>query len=1055
MIRRLPPVRSFLLPAIRVLCAWVLVTAAPGFIRAQAPAGGAADKLNQDGGLLFDQGRYKDAAAQYEALLKSYPNSEFATDAQFRLAYANFLLNQYQPAVDGLRKLLTSAVIAPELKEAGNILLAQVLAQQAGTLPEKDPKRTAGFQAAIKEYAGFIQNFPRSAQLESAQYGQAVAEFQIDQIDPAIADLRKNVAAFPRSESILDSEYLLALALAKKASLSTEDETKAAAPGVRDAAGKGYEEAQKFLNDIIAKRTQDIALANDAEFQLGGVLNARAGDTPGEARNTLLAQALEAYRAVEPKEPMVAAQTAQITRLTETRLAEARKGASANRNLLTALRDRIAREQGKLVTLQAKDDPVMSARIKCGVVFFQLGRYDETRVLLNALLSSATVADDQKQILYFLTLSYIAQNNLEKAVTAYDQFQSQYKGDPIAEQLPRLMGQLFLSGAKPDGAKAEHYFDEFAKLYPKSRSRDAALLEMAGASLALGRFDEALSTLDKFLKTNPKRELAASGEAMRAQVLRTKGDLPGALAAYKKVRDTYTDQPSAQEAAFGVGSVLLQSNDAAGAVNELKAFQTKYPQGRLLPNALVSLALAQDRTGAKDQALATLADVTGRFAQTPSATDAYFQRANIFLTGRKYDDMSKTLREFIDKNPASDRAYDAYQQIAAVQVQERHLDEAAKTDEDFVDKQPQSPRAPEALAKLAALYLRTARDMGSYIVLGAPQREVWKTALNNSVATSERELARYPEAPATALALQSLLDCQRLLIEAKVKTDDQVREYMQGLAGKYQDQPGAHSRILFGLASLTLQQDPAKALADMQAAYDPKVVYSPADVDRYTQLLLKNDSAAAESVFQKLAGDYPNPPGLAPAQAPVDVQEAQALVLYGRGKAAEAKGDKTKQEQSFRDLKKFYPQSPKVPEANLGLAEGLVAGGKPDEALPLLSDLARSSKAPLETRARGMLLFARVQNGKGQLPTSIDSYLKLAAFYPTTAEAPEGLWEGAQLLEKQAATLGDAPTPTNPATKATQTARARKAYQDLVTKYPDTKWVGQAKARLTALPPAK
>ena len=514
--------------------------------------------------------------------------------------------------------------------------------------------------------------------------------------------------------------------------------------------------------------------------------------------------------------------------------------------------------------------------------------------------------------------------------------------------------------------------------------------------------------------------------------------------------------------------MLLQLNDATGAVNELKAFQTRYPQGKLLPNALVSLALAQDRTGAREQALATLTDVTGRFAQTPSAIDAYFQRANLLLTARKYDDTEKTLQEFIDKNPASDRAYDAYQQIAAIQVQEHHLDEAARTYEDFVNKQPQSPRAPEALAKLAALYLRTARGLGSYIVLGVPQREGWRTALDRSVAASERELARYPEAPATALALQSLLDCQRLLIEAKVKTDDQVRAYLQALAGKYQDQPGARSRILFGLASLTVEQDPAKALADMQAAYDPKVVYSPADMDRYTQLLLKNDPAAAEGVFQKLAQDYPNPPGLAPTQAPVDVQEAQALalppgesphplprVLPAPATGPQAKGDKAKQEQACRDLKNFYPQSPKVPEANLGLAEGLIASGKADDALPLLSDLARSSKAPLETRARGMLLFAKVQNSKGQLPTAIDTYLKLSAFYPTTAEAPESLWEGGQLLEKQAATLGDTPTATNPATKATQLARARKAYQDLAAKYPDAKWVSQAKARLAALPAAK
>ena len=172
-----------------------MVASGPRLVPAQAP-GGAAEKLSQDGGILFDQGRYKDAAAQYEALLKGYPNSEFAIDAQFRLAYANFLLNQYQPAIDGLRKLLATPIAPPEIKEAGGVLLAQVLAQQAGTLPPGDAKRTSGYEAAIKEYGTFIQNYPRSAELETALYGRAVAEFQIDQLDAAVGDLRKNIASF-------------------------------------------------------------------------------------------------------------------------------------------------------------------------------------------------------------------------------------------------------------------------------------------------------------------------------------------------------------------------------------------------------------------------------------------------------------------------------------------------------------------------------------------------------------------------------------------------------------------------------------------------------------------------------------------------------------------------------------------------------------------------------------------------------------------------------------------------------------------------------------------
>lgn len=1050
--------RLFALPSAcrlpRVLCFLALAFALPVPAPAQG-TGGAAEKINQDAGILFDQGRYADAVNQYNALLKGYPNSEYALEASFRLAYANFFLGQYQPAADGLRKLLASPLASPELKEGAGALLPQVLIQQASALPPEDATRPAAFEAAIKEYDNFTGGFPRSATLETAIYGRAVAEFQIERLSAAIEDLRKNLAAFPRSESILDSEFLLAVTLARQASESTSTEAKAAVPGAREAAAKSYEEAQKLLTDVVTKRT-DLALANDAQFQLGEVISARAaGLPPGPARNALFDQALAAYRAVEPKPPMIAAQTARITRLRETRLAEARKGAAADRGALARLGDRLTREQGKLADLNAKPDPVLAARIRSGGVFFQLERYDETRVLMNALLPSATQADDQKAVLFYLAQSYINQKNIDKAVAAYNDFQSHFKGDPIAEGLPLAMGNMYLAAAQPDGARAEQYYDEFEKLYPRSNQRETVLLQRASSSASLGRYDEALAALDKFMAGNPKRELAAAAESVRASVQRSKRDLPGSLATYKKVRDTYAGLPLADEAAFWVGWTELQTADNTNALTDLKAFVTKFPQNQLTPTALVTLAQAQERTGAKDAALATLADVTTRFPDSPAATDAYFQRANIFLTDKKFDDLSRTLRDFVAKNPASERAYDAFSTIAGVQLQTKHPDEAAAAYEEFIKRQPQSPKAPEALAKLAALHLRSAREMGSYIVLGAPQRETWKAALNKSVDASERQLAAYPEAPATALGLQTLLDCQRLLTDAKVKTDDELDAYFKGLSDKYKDQPAARSRILLGLATLTAPKDPAKALAEMQEAYDPKVVYSPGDIDQYTQLLLKSDPKAAEAVLQKLGRDYPNPPGVAPAQAPLDVQEAQALMLYGRGLAAEAAGDKAKQQEAFRDLKKFYPQSSKVSDANLGLAEGLVATGKGEEALPLLSDVARSAKAPLETKAKGMLLFARIQVAKGSAPTAIDTFLKLAAFYPTTPQAPEALWEGAQALEKQAATLGDTPTAANPATKSSQLIRARKAYQDIVMKYPSSKWVEQAKDRAGKLPAGK
>ena len=240
----------------------------------------------------------------------------------------------------------------------------------------------------------------------------------------------------------------------------------------------------------------------------------------------------------------------------------------------------------------------------------------------------------------------------------------------------------------------------------------------------------------------------------------------------------------------------------------------------------------------------------------------------------------------------------------------------------------------------------------------------------------------------------------------------------------------------------------------MKAAYDPAVVYSPSDIDLFTGELLPDDPDTAAKVFEKLAHDYPPTPGIPPTQQPVAVQEAQALVVYGRARLAGIKGDKTGATRAFTELKRDYPRSNKLAEANLGLAQGLIAQGKPDDALPLLAEVAKNSRSPLPVRAHGLFLNGEIQAAKGNFE-AIDAYLKVSAFYPTAADAPEGLWKGAQLLEKQAETLGETPAKPGGPTRSGQLARARKAYNDLVTKYADSKWTSQARAHLAALPAPK
>ena len=1019
----------------------VAILLAPVASRAQ---GGSALDLSNRGNAAFEAGNYKEAAAFYDLLLKNFPSSEAASDARFRLAYADFFLGQYDAAADLLRKLIPAQTTAPELIEQAAGLLPQVLSQQAATLKPDDSQRQAGFQAAIKEYDAYLQKFPKAAGTDNALYGRAVAEYQIASYDAAARDLRAGLAAFPNGDSVLDTEFLLSVTLATQANLALGKEGHTSAEASE--ADSRYADSEKLLVDIIRRRSNDLALGNEAQFQLGETLMAQAASSPEAAKDALYKQALTAYRAVEPKEPMVAAQQARVQAYTEALLAERRKGTQASPAQARRLVELQGREVGKLAALKGRDDEAITARVKSGAAFFGLREYDATRVLMTALAPEAKKPEDDKYVLYYTALSYAAQNNVDKAVPAYEGFQAKHAGDPIAENLPLVIAGLFPS----DPGKAEKYLGDLAKYYPRSRLREMAMLQQAQILSQEHKYAEAVKTLDDFLRGNPKREYAAMAELARAAALKDNKDLDGALANYKKVRDNYKDRPQAEEAGFWVASVDLQKKDYAGAIAEDKAFQNQFPDSKLIPYALLAQAQAQQSSGAKDQALATLEDLGKRFPDTKEAQTSYFQRANIYIADKKYDETAKVLTQFVDKYPDSDQAFAAYDRIASVQLADKQTDAAAATYARFLEKKPDAPEAPVALSKVAALWQTAAKGMGSFISLGAPDQEKWKAAMGKSIVASEQQLEKYPDAPATALGLEDLLQCQQMLAAARVKKPEEVTRYFQALADKYKDNPAARSRILFRLASITALKDPAKALADMKAEYDPAVVYSPADIDQYGSALLATDPTAAAAVYDKLAQDYPLPPGVAPSQAPLDVQEAQALALYGKAKVTEAT-DKAAAGKLYAELLATYPRSSKAPEAELGIAESLIADKKWDEALKRLNEVARTPAAPQSAKARSLFLNGVVQEARGEVG-ALDSYLKVAAFYATSPDAPEGLWKGGQLLEKQAATLAD------PNSKATQLARARRAYEDLVKRYPNAPWVAQAKERLAALPapsPAK
>ena len=377
-----------------------------------------------------------------------------------------------------------------------------------------------------------------------------------------------------------------------------------------------------------------------------------------------------------------------------------------------------------------------------------------------------------------------------------------------------------------------------------------------------------------------------------------------------------------------------------------------------------------------------------------------------------------------------------------------------------MERYPEDPKAPSALVIVSELQRTTAERLATnYTSLNEADRVKWKDAVDGSSATIEALLTKYPQSGDVSAALQSYLASQRMLIRSELKDDSAVEASFQAQAEQASD-AGARSKILFALSGFIAEKDKPRALAKMSEAYSSEVVYGPKDIDVYGLALVDSGKLdEAQAVFEKLAADYPAPAGVAPNAAPPLVQEAQATSIFGKGRVAQQRGQTVEAGQFFQQLKSTYPWSPKVLEADYGIAQSLRSQKKSDEAMALLGGIIRAQNATAELRANSFLLYGHIMKDKMATETdpkkkaencgaAIDFFMKISQFYAgVPIAAAEGLWEGGQLLELQAATLTEESDPK----KSAQLTRAKACYAQLEKEFPSDKHVDQAKQRLQAL----
>jgi tetratricopeptide (TPR) repeat protein len=545
-------------------------------------------------------------------------------------------------------------------------------------------------------------------------------------------------------------------------------------------------------------------------------------------------------------------------------------------------------------------------------------------------------AEEKKKVGYFTTITYAAQHKVGEAVAAYDKFKGEYKNDPIAENAALMLGLSYLDNDpkinNPD--KAIQYFDEQVKNFTTSKFSSQAIAAKANALTQLGKYDEAVKSLKDLITTSRDKELLAEAEFNLAVVQREMKATDDSLVTFKTVRDKYAGTPQAEQAAFWVGQMTPDAKQRAA---EHSSFIEKFKDSSLVPSAYYFKAMAQNDSGDQAGALKTYRSLIEKYPDAEPTPGAYFETAKILRTQadaaatKGKAEYSKVrdllLKEFVVKFPTSDKIFASYAFSAELFSAEDKNEEAVKTYQDYIDGHPADPNVAKAHLAIANLYKTMAEKVGpSYLAMGKADQEKWVAYMNTAVKNAEEGIQKFPDSDEVSRLLELLLNIDKTRLNIGLKKEGDVKGYFSQLAGKFEGK-STKPKILFALANFLADRDKEKKggwFEIMEPAYNEGLVFSPSDLDRFGNELVKRKQLdRAKAVFEKLKKDYALAPNADPSKVTRTQGEALSVAMAGEASILQAQGKAAEGQKIFEQLKQLYPWSGKVAEAEFGIANGL------------------------------------------------------------------------------------------------------------------------------------
>jgi TolA-binding protein len=964
-------------------------------------------------------GAFEPAADLLEALRKEYPKHYLADWALARRGACLVSLSRYKEAAEQLDAFL--AVYAPGDKE-----------------PDKVPATREMFkrmdEAGIKDTDAFLGLVERSL------FYRALSAFNLEDFADARKRFEAFLASYPKSATADEVRFRIAQSLYR-----TGDFAGAAAM---------YAEAAKGSGEF----------AESAGFERGLALH-KAGK---------LKEAAAAFAETAERFPKGA--RAEKARLyAGTFLYDAGDYAAAAERL-RALRD-------------AGGETAAEAAYWLGMSLLKSGKAPEAEQALDEAIKRFGDASPLKgDMLLALADARLAQNRLPEAAATFAQYAREFpKADPAPQALYSACVALHKAEAYADAdARCAELLERFGK---SPQAADALFLSGENRFL-LKQYPASAERYGEFLKRGdaaPERKARAAFRL--AWVERYAGRFDAAIDWLGKVDRTAAGESVGAECDYLLGVCQFESGKNDEAARAFEAYLGSKDSARFADDALLKMSVALSRDGKRKEAARHLERFVKDFAGSELLPQARYQLAECQYDLKDYAAAAATYRAVADDPAAGELKPFALFGLALCAYDQSAWEQAAAGFDAVAAGFPDSTLTPQALYRKGTALVKLSRwadaeQALSALLAKAPKHELARSACL-VLGTSLQEQKKWPEAVA---AFRRVLgdypagaDDARCRYELawSLREGGQTAESLDAfrqLATSHPDDPLAADAYFYlaeekyrdpqapeGGGQGEAPEQKTSRIDEARALYE-KVLGIAADNRLADKALYRigwcawqtGKYAEAAATFDSLTERFPQ----SPLRPDAVFQAGQSYARAGQPAKAAERLELMAGDAAFRDFQ--YR-----PDALVALAESQLVLSRPEDAIktlaPFADTYAEHAAAPQaffilgkahfdlrqykdalaafervpaltrsETAAQAQFYVGQVHQAQEDFSAALVAYLRVQALYPTHRE-----WVAAALFEggKCQDALG-------------QKDEARKAFQEVVGSYKDTRWAALAADRL-------